>query len=60
MTETTSSESAAIPPGPERPAATVAVRSEELLHGRREIEIIHAGEIYRLRVTRNGKLLLTK
>ncbi|MFZ7095853.1 hemin uptake protein HemP [Luteimonas dalianensis] len=31
-----------------------------LLQGRREVLIRHAGECYRLRHTRNGKLILTK
>lgn len=34
--------------------------SEELLRGQREILIRHAGAIYRLRVTQNGKLILNK
>ena len=34
--------------------------SECLLCGRREIAINHNGTIYRLRATRQGKLILTK
>ncbi len=34
--------------------------SEELFRGQREILIRHAGAIYRLRVTQNGKLILNK
>ncbi len=34
--------------------------SEHLFAGRREIEIEHAGQIYRLRMTALGKLILTK
>jgi len=34
--------------------------SAELLGGRGEVEILHQGEIYRLRRTRQGKLILTK
>jgi hemin uptake protein HemP len=34
--------------------------SEELLGGRQEILIRHHGEIYRLRLTRNDKLILNK
>ena len=34
--------------------------SEDLLRGLREIVIRHHGEVYRLRVTRNGKLILNK
>lgn len=34
--------------------------SDELFRGGHEVEIEHQGEIYRLRVTRAGKLILTK
>jgi hemin uptake protein HemP len=34
--------------------------SAELLHGAKEILIRHAGEVYRLRLTRNDKLILQK
>lgn len=34
--------------------------SEELLCGQQEVVIRHGDEIYRLRVTRNGKLILHK
>jgi hemin uptake protein HemP len=40
-----------------RPAS---VRSEDLLRGRRLVEISHNGEVYRLQATRLGKLILTK
>ena len=36
------------------------IRSEALLHGDRELQIIHGEEIYRLSVTRQGKLILHK
>ncbi len=36
------------------------VTSEELLMGDREIAIRHGGQEYRLQVTKNGKLILTK
>lgn len=36
------------------------LRAEALLGQRREIEIEHNGEVYRLRLTRAGKLILTK
>ncbi len=36
------------------------LNSEELLQGNREIRIRHGEEIYRLRLTRNGKLILQK
>jgi hemin uptake protein HemP len=35
------------------------VRSEELLNGGLELVIEHQGREYRLRVTQNGKLILT-
>lgn len=41
-----------------RPVAVVDSRS--LLRGEREVLIQHAGQTYRLRHTRNGKLILTK
>jgi hemin uptake protein HemP len=34
--------------------------SEALLRGRRLVEIVHNGEVYRLQATRLGKLILTK
>ena len=36
------------------------IRTEELLAGDTEILIRHGCEVYRLRVTRAGKLILTK
>lgn len=50
-------------PPPARAAApTVARRlaSHELFAGRQEVEIVHAGAVYRLRRTATGKLILTK
>jgi hemin uptake protein HemP len=35
------------------------LRSDELFAGTREIVIEHHGRLYRLRITRNGKLILT-
>jgi hemin uptake protein HemP len=35
------------------------VESARLLGGARELVILHAGREYRLRVTQNGKLILT-
>lgn len=43
---------------PEMLAKTIA--SAELFGNRRDIVIAHAGEEYRLRITSNGKLILTK
>ncbi|MCJ2081798.1 hemin uptake protein HemP [Methylobacterium sp. J-090] len=44
------------------PSATpeAGIPSGVLLQGRREIVILHAGAHYRLRVTANDKLILTK
>jgi hemin uptake protein HemP len=42
---------------PGRPAP---LPSEMLLRGRRLVEIVHNGEVYRLQATRLGKLILTK
>ena len=35
------------------------ISSEELLGARRELVIVHNGREYRLRLTQNGKLILT-
>lgn len=40
--------------------AKSVVSSQELFGDRQEIIILHAGEEYRLRITSNGKLILTK
>lgn len=48
-----------LPRSPAPPASSV-IRSEALLGGQKEILIEHAGEMYRLRLTRNGKLILQK
>lgn len=39
---------------------TAVIESEYLFAERNEVEIRHAGEIYRLRLTKNGKLILNK
>ncbi len=36
------------------------VASDEILGGEKEVLISHHGEVYRLRETRNGKLILGK
>ena len=46
------------PPAP-RPCIRI-VASEVLLAGRRTLLIRHGEELYRLQLTSNGKLLLTK
>ena len=47
-----------------RPAAEAAapapLPSEQLLQGRKTIEISHNGTLYRLQATKLGKLILTK
>ncbi len=43
-----------------RNVSAPGVTSEQLLGARGELKIEHAGEIYSLRRTRNGKLILTK
>lgn len=43
-----------------KPDAPAPLDSAELFKNRNEMVISHAGEHYRLRRTRNGKLILTK
>ena len=47
-------------PAPALPGQPGWLESEQLLRGRCEVLIRHGDEIYRLRHTRNGKLILTK
>ena len=42
------------------PTPRGAITSDTLLKGNKEITIDHFGQIYRLRVTATGKLILTK
>jgi hemin uptake protein HemP len=49
-----------ITPGKAGAAKSKMVSSEKLFGDQREIRIEHLGEIYSLRLTRNGKLILTK
>jgi hemin uptake protein HemP len=42
------------------PRSVRQLESQELLQGEREVLILHSGEVYRLRLTRNGKLILQK
>jgi hemin uptake protein HemP len=42
------------------PARRRAVSSDDLFRGDREVVIVHRDEEYRLRITRAGKLILTK
>lgn len=55
------------PPPPRSPASPgvvdadpAALDSRLLFRGRQEVQIRHDGEVYRLRVTRNGRLILNK
>lgn len=58
------------PPEPDRPAhepmpdaqpsPVPVARSEDLLQGGRELRILHHGTVYRLLLTRSGKLILQK
>jgi hemin uptake protein HemP len=45
---------------PAREAPHGMVRATDLLRDRQVLVIEHAGERYQLRLTRNGKLILTK
>lgn len=49
-------------PEPQSAAAPTppALDSSQLLGGRKQVAINHGGELYSLRLTRNGKLILTK
>lgn len=52
-------------PGPARSVASPAPaalrwQAAHLLQRQREVEIEHAGQVYRLRLTAQGKLILTK
>lgn len=46
--------------GAEPRSGTPAWQLRELLQGQREAHILHEGEVYRLILTRNGKLILNK
>jgi hemin uptake protein HemP len=48
------------PPPQPRPSEVPVVESDQLFDGRTEIRVLHRGEEYRLRITRQGKLILTK
>ncbi|WEJ58335.1 hemin uptake protein HemP [Devosia sp. FJ2-5-3] len=45
---------------PDRFAAEKVMDSDEILAGRTEVVILHRGQAYRLRLTRQDKLILTK
>jgi hemin uptake protein HemP len=42
------------------PPAPKQITSSELLAGQKEVWILHGQEVYRLRLTRSGKLILQK
>jgi hemin uptake protein HemP len=42
------------------PREARTVRSDEILQGADEVQIDHEGQVYRLRRTRSGKLILHK
>lgn len=44
----------------DKPTVPGTITSEVLFAGRREVLIKHASENYRLRITNQGKLILTK
>ena len=45
---------------PDAKPSTGTVSAEQLFRGAKEIVIRHQGDDYRLRITRNDKLILTK
>jgi hemin uptake protein HemP len=52
-----------VTPLPVAPGSTVSrrsLRSEDILQGAREVLIQHGTEVYRLRLTKAGKLILNK
>jgi hemin uptake protein HemP len=46
--------------GAAKPVPPVTVETATLFNGRDEIRLLHRGQEYRLRVTKQGKLILTK
>jgi hemin uptake protein HemP len=42
------------------PSTPVRLDSANLFNGQDEVRLIHRGQEYRLRITRQGKLILTK
>ena len=50
-----------IPAEPGQPSGPLGTfPADHLFQGRQEVLIAHKGEAYRLRITKNGKLILTK
>ena len=48
------------PPSGDRPGLPETIAADRLFRGQQEVLIRHQGETYRLRITRNGKLILNK
>ncbi|MGO4436573.1 hemin uptake protein HemP [Rhizobium sp. RAF56] len=48
------------PPAPPVAAPTRLIESADIFRGQNEILIRHAGAIYRMKITRQGKLILNK
>ncbi len=48
------------PPRPMAAVAAAPMPSDQLLQGRKAVEISHNGSVYRLQATKLGKLILTK
>lgn len=57
---TDSQESGKDQPSTESSAESKPVQFHEIANGKNEVTIEHDGQTYRLRVTKNGKLLLNK
>lgn len=47
-------------PKPAKARAMPMINSDELFKGAREVKLFHGCEEYRLRITKNQKLILTK
>lgn len=45
---------------PEEPTTPRRLNAEDLFAGSKEVLIVHGGEVYTLRITSKGRLLLTK
>lgn len=64
MSDASANAVAGKPPPRQLPSApspvTASIRSEQLLQGNKQVEIVHNGAVYRLQATRQGKLILTK
>ncbi|MBM3578808.1 MAG: hemin uptake protein HemP [Alphaproteobacteria bacterium] len=60
MNEKSKQSDQAFQPQTSRSETSLEIDTRDLLGKRREVTIIHAGERYRLRVTSNNKLILTK